>query len=90
MPVNNLFEPGGKGLRWGQEEVDHEPQFPLLCRPLFPQPPSAHCLYFPWSSLHFGRWGGGREKKRLQEGITLLNSPFMAENTFHSVMRFWE
>ena len=59
MPVNNLFEPGGKGLRWGQEEVDREPQSPLLCRSVFPQPPSAHFLYFPWSSLHFGRWGGG-------------------------------
>ena len=93
MPVNNLFEPGGKGLRWGQEEVDREPQSPLLCRSVFPQPPSAHFLYFPWSSLHFGSWaggGGGGREKQLSKRITLLNSPSMAENTFHSVMRFWE
>ena len=57
MPVNNLFEPGGKGLRWGQEEVDREPQSPLLCRSVFPQPPQLP--FFTSPSPHFTLAGEG-------------------------------
>lgn len=84
MPMNNLFEPGGKGLRVRKKWTVN--LSPLFCAgPSFPSPPQLS--FFTSAGPHFTlAGGGGKEKKRLQEGITLLNSPFMAENTFHSVV----
>ena len=84
MPMNNLFEPGGKGLRVRKKWTVN--LSPLFCAgPSFPSPPQL--IFFTSPGPHFTlAGGGGKEKKRLQEGIILLNSPFMAENTFHSVV----
>lgn len=71
-PVNNLREPGGRG--WGGVRKKWMVNLnPLPCAdPSFPSPPPplACFLLFLLSLLHFG--GVGREKKRLQGGITLL------------------
>lgn len=67
------------GLMAGR--VEGEPRPPSPMQVSFPSH-SACSLHFPMFLLHF-KQVGGRERKRPQAGIILLNSPITAENIFH-------